>query len=361
MAGKSKTIRAVVVDDSPTARGLIVALLQGEQGIEVVGVGASGEEAIRLVKRLKPDVLAMDIRMKGMDGLEATRQIMRESPLPIVLITSSFLPEDNDITFRAMKAGALNVVKKPGLAEPEACSNLVQTVRLMAGLPVVHHWGREEYKPRPVTGRPAITTKDIQMLPQRIKVIGIASSTGGPAALATIFGALSAGFPWPVLVVQHVTPGFGPGMAQWLNTQTALPVRLARHGEVPQPGVILIAPDDYHMTVDTSGAVSLTQDQPYKGLRPSANYLFKSLAERYGSSALGIILTGMGNDGANGIDALYRAGGFTIAQDEKSCIVYGMPRAAVEQGSIAQVLPIDEIARTLSSLAQQKNNEVCGA
>jgi two-component system, chemotaxis family, protein-glutamate methylesterase/glutaminase len=359
LRSSSETIRAVVVDDSPTARELIVALLNNEEGIQVVGTGNTGEDAVRLVKRLKPNILAMDVCMPEMDGVEATRNIMRECPVPIVLMTSTMMSEDVNLTFRAMKAGALTVAKKPGLADPDTCSTLIQTIRLMAGLPVVHHWGRQSNIDRtPVPTR--VSGVDLIKIASQLRLVGIASSTGGPGALANILGVLPENFPWPILIVQHVTVGFGQGLAEWLNTQTRLRVSLAGHGDTPTAGQVLLAPDDYHLQLNAKGLVELIKGTPYKGLRPSANYLFSSLAEVYGVKALGIILTGMGNDGADGMEAMYKAGGWTIAQNEESSIVYGMPREAVERGVVRQVLPPDGISAVLMSLAQQKNGEKLG-
>jgi two-component system, chemotaxis family, protein-glutamate methylesterase/glutaminase len=353
LANSKEPIRAVVIDDSPTARELIVALLNDAVGINVVGTGMTGEDAVRLVKRLKPNILAMDVCMPEMDGLEATRYIMRECPLPIVLMTSTMMSTDVNLTFRALKAGALTVAKKPGLADPETCESLVQTIRLMAGLPVVHHWGRDAVSVRPAR----VNGIDLRSVANQLKMIGIASSTGGPGALANILGALPEDYPWPIMIVQHVTTGFGQGLAEWLNTQTKLPVALAAHGDLPRPGQVLLAPDDYHLQINGKGLVELYKGLPYKGLRPSANYLFNSMAEIYGARAMGIILTGMGNDGVDGLDAIYRAGGWTVGQNEQSCVVYGMPREAVERGVIHQTLPPDGIAGVLMKLAQQRNGE----
>jgi two-component system chemotaxis response regulator CheB len=227
----------------------------------------------------------------------------------------------------------------------------------MADVPVVHHWGRAEVgsrKPevrsqKSEVGNRTPTGREISNRQSDIRIIGIASSTGGPAALATVLGALPADFPLPLLVVQHVTPGFAIGLAEWLSMQTPLNVSLAGHGETPKPGTVLIAPDDYHMQTSLRGAVELIKESAYKGLRPSANYLFGSLARAYGSKAMGIILTGMGDDGVDGLEALHLTGGLTIAQDEQSCVVYGMPREAIARNAVDRVLSLDQIALTLAS------------
>ena len=188
-------------------------------------------------------------------------------------------------------------------------------------------------------------------------MIGIAASTGGPGALATILRQLPVDFCVPVLVVQHVAPGFVHGLAEWLDGETPLRVGLANHGDEPQPGTVLIAPDDYHLQVNGAGIVELCKEPPYRELRPSANYLFRSLARAFGPRAAGIVLTGMGDDGSLGLSAMRQAGGLTIAQDEASCIVYGMPREALACNAAQRELTLDQIAMTLVRLNGQEARE----
>ncbi|MEJ2211810.1 MAG: chemotaxis-specific protein-glutamate methyltransferase CheB [Anaerolineae bacterium] len=358
---KSRTgpIRVVVVEDSPTVRMLLVNILQAEADLEVVAVGADGEEALRLAHRMRPDVLTIDVRMPKMDGLEATRHIMREVPTPIVIVTGNLMRADVDITFEALQAGALSVVHTPGLADPAGCARVVQTVRLMADVPVVHHWGRRGGPgPAPMAppARPSGADGAGGAGGRRPRMIGIAASTGGPGTLASILRALPAEWPIPVLVVQHVSRGFVGGLAEWLNTQTALHVALANHGHAARPGSVLIAPDDYHLQINAGGIVELCHEPAYRGLRPSANYLFRSLAMTFGPTSVGIILTGMGDDGVEGLAALRAAGGLTIAQNEASCVVYGMPRQAVALGAAEHVLAPEEIVSTLLARARMDDN-----
>jgi two-component system chemotaxis response regulator CheB len=374
-------IRALVIDDSPTARELLVSILQIAEGIQVVGTGATGEDAVRLVHRMKPNVLVMDINMPVLDGLEATRHIMETLPVPIVLVTGTFMHTDLDLSFKALKAGALTVLAKPGMADVEACDQVVRTVRDMAHVPVVRRWGdkHKQRKPRsspPPTRAPASTSTTARSataaaatasaatamrrdltLPvdedelRRIRLVGIAASTGGPGALAKILKPLPADFSRPILVVQHVTNGFATGFAEWLDGETALQVKLASHGEEPQAGTVLVAPDDYHLLVNFMGVVELHKTEPYHGLRPAANNLFHSLARIYGRRALGIIMTGMGDDGADGMAALHEAGGLTLAQDKASCVVYGMPNEAVLRNAVDAVFSLEDLAATLLKLA----------
>ncbi len=356
-------IRVVIVDDSPTVRDLLIGLLQAAGDIQVVGVGSNGEDGVRLAERLHPDLITLDMRMPKMDGLEATRTIMRECPTPILILSASMKRADIDLTFQALQAGALGLLAKPGLDDPKACEEIVQTVRTMAGVPVIHHWGRKDPAPtRDSSGSPRVEKKpqkgalsEMKIPSVDFRIVGIAASTGGPSAIAAVLQRVPADFPLPILVVQHISPGFASGLADWMGTQTRLTVDVAAHGEVLQPGLALIAPDDYHMQINERGIVELTKADPFKGLRPSANYLFHSLARVFGPHALGIILTGMGDDGADGLDALHKAGGFTIAQDEKSCVVYGMPGEAVRRNSIDCILSLDQIGDVLQQVARDSN------
>ena len=347
-------IRILVADDSPTVREILITLFHAAPGMQVVGQAHDGQEAVHLARRLRPDVITMDIRMPHMDGLEATRLIMRTIPTPIVIVANRVYERDLNIAFNAIAAGALTVVEKPyGMTtgdDQSMCDEIVTTVRLMADVPVIHHWPNATRSAAHVSsGTPPSTT---QLMSRRtVKVIGLASSTGGPAALATILRSLPAKFPLPIVIVQHMTNGFLNGLADWLSQQTSQPVRIASHGASLRQAAIWLAPEDYHLQIDKHGGLVLSRELAYKGLRPSANYLFHSLAEVYGSQAAGVILTGMGDDGADGLVALHAAGGLTIAQDEASCVVYGMPREAVSRQAIDQVLPLEQVAAALGQLA----------
>lgn len=342
-----RRVRVLVIDDSAAALDMLVAVLSGAPDIEVVGTGKNGADAVALTTRLRPDVITMDVRMPGVDGLEATRRIMRTMPTPIVIVTGSLMYGDADLTIEALLAGALTVLRKPGLADPAAYDQLVQTVRTMASVPVIHHWSQA----KPVTQKPRGQRSDIARQPGDIKIIGIASSTGGPSVVASILQQLPDNFALPILIVQHITNGFGASLAEWLSHQVNLHVSLAGHGEPIRSGQILIAPDDYHLQVTARGTVELSHEAPYHGLRPSANYLFRSLARAYGRRAAGVVLTGIGDDGSDGLEDLHLAGGLTVAQDEASCVVFGMPRAALVRQLIDYTLPPDEITALLIQLA----------
>lgn len=365
---RNEPIRVVVVDDSPAASDLLVSILERADGIEVVGVGRNGRDAVRLTKRLRPDVVTLDIIMPVMDGMEATMKIMSEVPTPIVVVTATMTKVDIIPTFNALSEGALSMVKKPGITDPEGQAEVVKTVRLMAGVPTVRVWDKNKSKrlDRPVEPPSGLTAeKDASELtalvrevfedrsPYSIKVAGIASSTGGPGTLVEIFKELPGDFRIPILVVQHVTDGFSAGLADWLDGETELSVGLASHGKKILPGTVLIAPDDYHSRVTKHGTIELSKGHPHKGFRPSGNHLLSSLAKTYGSQAMGIILTGMGDDGATGLSELHEAGGLTIAQDEQSCVVFGMPREAIFLDAVDHVLSPNQIAETLMQIIDQ--------
>jgi len=357
MPKTSTPIRVVIVDDSRAMTDLLASVLRAAGDIHVVGTAANGEEGVRLVQRLHPDLVTMDVYMPKMNGAEAVREIMRTHPVPIIIVSANNKPHTVDLAFQALRAGALTAVNKPILNDPQTHQNLIQTVRLMAGVPVIHHWGTVSPKPAAAPRKPAPPANiknQLQNLKSKIRVIGIAASTGGPSTLATVLKDLPADFPLPIVLVQHFSPGFAKGLIEWLGTQTSLRVDLAVHGDTLQPGQVLLAPDDYHLQVTRAGEVELSKGTSYKGLRPSANPLFESLANAYGPAALGIILTGMGDDGADGLLKLHQAGGVTIAQEEDSCVVYGMPREAVARGAVDGSLTPEQIGFTLDEIARFK-------
>ena len=343
-------IRVVIIDDSRAMTDLLALILRAAGDIHVVGTAANGEEGVRLVQRLHPDLVTMDIYMPGMNGAEAVREIMRTHPVPIVIISANTKPHTMDLGFQALRAGALTILNKPVANDPQSNQALIQAVRLMAGVPVIHHWGTVT----PKLSKTRIETRSVKKgllvtrnMKSKIRAVGIAASTGGPSTLAAVLKNLPPDFPLPVALVQHFSPGFATGLADWLGTQTKLNVELAIHGANYQPGKVLLAPDDYHMAVNRAGKVELSKGPAYKGLRPSANPLFESLAAVYGSGALGIILTGMGDDGVDGLQKIHEAGGVTIAQDKDSCVVYGMPREAIARGTVDTSLTPEQIGFTL--------------
>jgi two-component system chemotaxis response regulator CheB len=304
--------------------------------------------------------VTMDLHMPRLDGLEATREIMITAPTPIVIITGSLRACEVTASMDLLRAGALEVLLKPpdprSDAFPTAAQRLITAVKAMAGVKVVRHWrpsarDRCGAEPRPL---PAVTREEV-----RARVVAIATSTGGPAALQCVLSELPATYPLPILVVQHITPGFIGGLATWLTGACPLRVKVAQQGEPLTPRTVYLAPDDLHLGVaDRAGAggvgapaVALSGTPPIGGFRPSGTYLFESVARAYGPSALALILTGMGDDGVVGLRAIRNGGGQVIAQDQASSIVFGMPGAAIAAGLALLVLPLESIAARLIALA----------
>ena len=340
--------RVLVVDDSPTARALLVSILGSDPEVEVIGEGRDGEEAVELTRRLRPHLVTMDICMPRMDGFQATKEIMIAAPTPIVLVTGSFEKAEIEISMHALRAGALTVLTKPpGPASPaheQAARELLATVKAMAQVKVVR---QRRPRPHPAASAPSGIGKEASK-----RVVAIATSTGGPAALQHLLGELPRDFAAPVLVVQHITPGFIGGLATWLDTVCEFQVKVAADGETLRRGTVYLAPDGHHLGVTSCGTVALSAEAPVGGFRPSGSFLFESIAAVYGSSAVAVILTGMGEDGVQGLRAIRRTGGQIIAQDEKSCVVFGMPAAAITADLADLVLPITAIPSKLVEIVQ---------
>jgi two-component system, chemotaxis family, protein-glutamate methylesterase/glutaminase len=340
-----KRIRVLVVDDSPTSRLLLAAILRADDEIEVVGQAADGLEAVEMVKRLHPDIVTMDVQMPKLDGFAATKRIMVENPTPI-LITTGVDPRALSVSLEAVRMGALAVHAKPG--DPRApgfdeeAKELARQVKAMSTVKVVRHFDLEL-----APARVAHPSSTVALLSVPAQVVAIAASTGGPAALHVILTALPATFPVPILIVQHLARGFSAGFASWLDHASPLRVKLAEEGEALRPGWVYIAEDD-HLCVSRTRKVHLSNAPPVGGFRPSGTPLFESVAAAFGRHALAIILTGMGRDGVEGLRAIREAGGRTIAESEVTAVVYGMPAAAVQAGLADFVLPLDQVVTTLA-------------
>jgi two-component system chemotaxis response regulator CheB len=345
----SDKIKVLVADDTQVMRTLLVELLNRDPRIRVIGAVGDGQAAIDFLDAGGecPDVVVMDIHMPRLDGFEATRRIMETRPLPIVICTATASPQDVAVAFRAMEAGAVACVEKPvalGVDFEPRLQNLLQTVRLMSEVKVVRRWNRTRSAPAAPTTNGSIIAR--AAIPG-IRVIGIGASTGGPLVLQTILSALPKDFPVPLLIVQHIARGFLPGMVDWLSQTTGLRVRIAAHGAAALPGHAYVAPDDFHLAADARGQMVLAREEPERGLRPAVSYLFRSLADSYGANAVGVLLTGMGKDGAVELKRMKDHGAHTIAQDRESSIVHGMPGEAIELGAATQILPADKIAGAL--------------
>lgn len=443
-------IKVLIADDSPTCMEYLKSLLRAEEGFEIVGEARNGRDAIALTASLKPDVVIMDLIMPEMDGLEATSDIMANTPTPIVLVSSSQSIHEATFAMRALSVGALSVSAKPALSKDDklvkTSTDFVRTVRLMSSVKVVRH---KTIQPALCTGmqqertsrnagssnsfdivngdgsgsgtairtgssgnfgsisitdgantsttsgerntanggvtnesaplmsgkiasvqgvrsgvhhaikkelrqtlQPGVLPKRVLVPAFRPKVIAIATSTGGPPALSFILESLPFDYPIPIVVVQHIGVGFIGGMVEWLNRHVSLNVKLGKAGELLEPATVYIAPEGVHMGVLPDGRIKLFDGPHDSGFRPSANQLFESIGTAFGAESLAFVLTGMGNDGADGLAKFKEEGGFVVAQDQESCTVFGMPKAAIDSGNTDLVLPLNTIPSYLQELVK---------
>lgn len=355
----AKALRVLVVEDSAVQRGMLMALLNGDPGLEVVGWACNGADSVGAAASLKPDVITMDLRMPVMDGLEATRRIMQETPTPIVIVTASVSREDRRLAVEAFRAGALALVAKPaaGPAGAVGARELLRTIKGMAGLKVIRRLPAERL-PGPMA--PPETPRDAPRVTRVPEIVAIGASTGGPQALLEMLALLPADFALPILVVQHIAPGFVGAMVDWLKPQCPVPLQLAVAGRRLDASGIHIAPSGHHLVVN-GRALALSGAPPLSGHRPSATVLFQSVARVYGAAAIGVVLSGMAEDGVAGLGDLKRAGATTISQDEASSTVFGMPAAAIDAGVVDYVLPPAKITPLLVELAQRVSQNERGS
>lgn len=333
-------IRVLVVDDSAIAREALAVEIEEDEDMRVVGTAADGDAAIAAVAELHPDVVTMDIQMPGGGGLLAIEQIMARTPVPIVVV-STRARHDQTLSFEAVSRGALEVAVKPAL--PSDSAALRAAVRRVAGIPVIPHV-RALRAGRPPL--PPLMPAPVRTAPHAARIVGLAASAGGPAALDVVLSALPASLPACVAIVQHLPPGFVASFATYLRSRTPLEVMLVEPG-VPveaKPGRLLLAAGDHHLIATSLRAFTASPEPPLRGHRPSATMLFSSLARTFGDLAVGVILTGIGDDGASGLVELRARGALTLGQDEETSAVYGMPSAALKMGGVSRVLPLPEIA-----------------
>lgn len=347
-----RKVRVMLVEDSPTVRVLLCHIIDRDPRLQLAAVCVSAEEALESIAQVTPDVISMDIRLPGMDGLEATRRIMSEHPTPIVVIADSVHDSTLGIAMNALKAGALTVVEKPtgpaAATYDEIAGTIATQLFIMSKVPVIRRRDPAAHaSARRMREAPAASSV-------RAGIVGFGASTGGPPALAAVLGGLPADFPAPILVVQHMGAPFMEGFASWLSGQTRLRVKLAENREIPKPGTVYVAPGDRHLELAAGNFLKLTNDPPLASQRPAANFLFQSLARIAGPKAVGVLLTGMGEDGARGLLEMREAGAFTVAEDETTAVVYGMPAAAVRLGAVSVSLPQDLIAARLLQVATEK-------
>ncbi len=345
----SAGVRLLIVDDSSTVRAILRAMLSPEKDIAIVGEAVNGREAVTLADKLHPDLVLMDIRMPVMDGREATEEIMATCAVPIIVFSSLTHGEEARTSIEMLAAGALDVVVKPDLSDRHAveeCSGLlVRKIRTASKVAVIRHIRGRNRKSLPAGEvQPAEGAR-------RYAAVGIGSSTGGPAALRDLLSRLPAGFPLPVFLVQHITRGFSNGFIEWLQQHTPLKVRLANTVDKASQGTILVAPEGRQMEVFAEGMVRAMSARPRGVHIPSVDVLFSSLSAAYGRKGIGVLLTGMGTDGVEGLGEIRRAGGLTVAQNEETSVVFGMPGEAIRRGAAEHVSNPEGIADLLLSVA----------
>ena len=350
-------IRVLVVEDSLTIRKRMLEVLAADPDIDVVGEADDGKRGIELCEQLRPDVITLDMMMPVMSGLAATEFIMAYCPTPILIVSASTNRGDLFKTYDALAAGALDALDKPKGNEPDDVweKKFVATVKLISRIKVITHPRARLGSLGQTPGRQPDEMKAAQA-PQnsgRLRAVAIGVSTGGPGAIIELLRGLPHGFPLPILLVMHVGKLFTPAFAEWLDGQSSVRVGYAVDGDPLPPcgeGRVLMAPPDKHLLL-CQGKLRLTQDPERHSCRPSIDVLFESFAQELGAGGAGCLLTGMGRDGAAGLLAIRRAGGRTIAQDEATSVVFGMPREAILLGAAEQVLALDQIAPRLGVLA----------
>jgi two-component system, chemotaxis family, protein-glutamate methylesterase/glutaminase len=356
-----KKIQVLIVEDSRVNQKLLTGILEEDPEFEIIGVVKNGQEAVHAVTENKPDVVSMDINMPEMDGLEATSQIMQRTPVPIVIVSSLFNSSDVSLLLKILEAGALTILPKPfGPGHPQynqSAKNYRNTLKVMAKVKVknvtrvgasVPQRDTDVYN-KPVFNPPSSV---LQQVSKVYKIIAIGASAGGPQIIQLILKNLPASVPVPVVIVQHIDGNFAEGYCDWLGSTSKLPVHTAIHGEQMQPGHVYLPPGDHHLGLISAGVCAVTQAPPEKGLRPAVSILFKDVLRVYGQNSIGIILSGMGSDGAAELKMLHDCGAYTIAQDAQSSVVHGMPGEAIKMGAVTTVLTPDEIVKEIVRLLQ---------
>ena len=343
----TKTARVLIVDDSAIVRKILTQELGRHSGIEIVGTAPDPYIARDKILTLEPDVLTLDVEMPRMDGITFLRKLMRHHPMPVIVL-SSLTPQGGKTALEALEAGAVDVMCKPGgsYTVGDVCSVLAEKIKAASTARI---GARPDLRSQ-VTSAP----QRLSMVETTNKIFAIGASTGGVQALTRVLSSLPANAPGTV-VVQHMPAHFTTSFAQRLDTECAMSVKEADDGDRVVPGRVLIAPGGLHMILQRSGAnyyVSLKDGPPVCRQKPSVEVLFNSVAKYAGPNAVGAILTGMGDDGATGLLSMRQAGAHTIAQDEQSCVVFGMPKEAIARGGAEQVTSLDRVAGSLIAFAQ---------
>lgn len=343
-------IRVLIAEDSPSIAAMMRDLLGQDPEIEVVGWAKNGREAIELRNSLEPDVITMDLDMPIISGLEAIKIISATRPAPILVVSQKIESRDSEVAFEALRSGAVDIMTKPsgygdaGLRRIK--EEMLSRIRTVARIRPIRLFKR----PLASLAKP----KAVTPIARGEKIIAIGASTGGPPALSMVLRDLPPDFPCPIAVVQHIAPGFVQGLVAWLHKESPFVVKIATTGEPLKAGTVYLAPDDLHLEVANDKTAFLSNAAPVRGHRPSVDRLMESIARFYGKEAVGVLLTGMGSDGAEGLRRVREAGGKTIVQDEETSLVFGMPREAILRGAAQVVRPLEKIAEEIAAESQTK-------
>ncbi|SFF95305.1 two-component system, chemotaxis family, response regulator CheB [Desulfotomaculum arcticum] len=358
-----RQIKVLVVDDSALMRRIVSRLLEMQADIKVVDTAVDGEDAIKKVKLHRPDVVTMDVEMPGLNGVATVRRLMQQCPVPVIMLSAHTM-EGTSVTMEALAAGAVDFVPKPTKAGgvEKMVADLTRKIRVARRASIGRCQAAPapsrviDYKPKPQTAAAVVAAAAEKAPYAKIDLVVVGSSTGGPAALQNLLPALPANFPCGIIVVQHIPVGFSGPMSEHLNRKCKMEVKHAEHGDRVTPGRVLVAPAGYDLYLRKYGdRLSVALDKgnkpvPPGGFRPSVDVVMNSAAEVAGNNTLAVLLTGMGRDGARGMLAIRRRGGRTIAQDESTCVVYGMPKAAADLGAAEKILPLHQIAAEIIKL-----------
>lgn len=364
-----KKIKVLIVEDSNVCAEIIKHILESDPEIQVVGIASNGEEAIQMVPELKPDIISMDIHMPKMNGLEATEYIMAYHPTPIIVVSSSIHDKDTHLAFEAISAGALDVIEKPDPVIWEEFAKigneLINKVKFLSQVKVITHIRGKRKARKTGDGKKQIigdslkqgfSTHINQIDNSYPGVVVIVASTGGPRALGKIISSLPRNYPLPVIIGQHIAEGFIGGFVEWLSSISKIPVKVVEHLEEIKPNKIYVCPAEKNTVVNEPGIFQLLDPKENELYKPSLDLLVSTVAGVYKNRTVGVILTGMGSDGAKGIRRVYELNGYTIAQDEATSTVFGMPKAAIELGAVKEVLPVEEIGERLRLIGEEMLN-----
>lgn len=354
-----KPIRVLLVDDSPLALEILRRVIATDPDIQIVGSAKSGLEALRLIPIVKPTIVCTDYYMPQMNGLEFTKTLMDQHPLPILVISSRAKEADNKMIFSLLEAGALDFMEKPASLEDQGLNKkLIERIRTLSRVFVIK-------KPKKVKiteqEKGAISSHrelriENSLLNKDYKLIVIGASTGGPIALLTLLQHLPSDFPFPILCIQHISKGFLRAFVDWMGEHCKLKMKIVVAPETMQPGIVYLSQEGSHLGITANGRVSPSFLESRQGHCPSVNVTMEAVAAHFGSKAIGILLTGMGADGAEGLLAMHKAGALTIAQNEQSCVVFGMPKAAIDLGAAQWVMDINDIEWVLLKLDERQKN-----